>query len=288
MVCIYLKENEHRGWISMMMLSTNLREQRHRFQSSFFPQAFLIYEQANKNLIKTITIRRGSMRGQHNKVSKVCLGITVLMLLSMEVSALVYLNSSQFVYLQNKSISTSSSNSESEKTSMRGLVITGANYFLQSYSDFMQFLSKIENSELVGLDYNEVQVDLNRAIERIGMAQEVYAALKSQADITPYNGFVLQQLVQFNFFDFQAKNRLVESIFKEVRSYLEKGDIRGVYGKVLADTEEILGTARSIKEKIDAGVFPEIPSLWNLGQSYSRSFLFGQYVARVFVTLGTN
>jgi hypothetical protein len=58
-----------------------------------------------------------------------------------------------------------------------------------------------------------------------------------------------------------------------VKKFLEKGDIRSIYGENVTDTANILNLLTSIKARVDAG---------QLNPLYSGVQLFGQYVAQVF------
>jgi hypothetical protein len=198
------------------------------------------------------------------------------MLSTLNVSAVIYFNGaggnfgggSESTLLQEKTI--------------RDYVIEGAGYFLESYSGFLLFLNKVELNELQGLDYNEVQMILNSAIEKMENARDIYTRLKQEADVTPYNPDMIDQLMNFDYDDFQETNHLVAPIFKQVEYYLEKGNIREMFDEALLDMEKILDIASLIKGRIDRGEFPEVSRLWELNEFCSVSLLFGQYAARVF------
>jgi hypothetical protein len=250
----------------------------------YLSNSFLFYYFNSTSPINTTKIKEELMRDpQRHIVSKVFAGVSVLLLFTMSVSALVFLNGSDQGYGTNGRESAAQGSE-----SIRVYVVKGAGYFLESYSDFMLFLGKMELEELAGLDYNEVRMILNSAIEKMEHARNVYICLKAKADVTPYNPIIINELLNFNYDGFLKKNRLFEPIFDQVTYFLENGDIRAIYDKTLADTEEILTLANSMKEDIDAGAFPNVSSLWDLGQCCSKSLLFGQYVARVFFEITVN
>jgi hypothetical protein len=72
------------------------------------------------------------------------------------------------------------------------------------------------------------------------------------------------------------------AVFNPLREYLARGDVRGVFSKVLKDTEAILDQLYSIKEILEADKVPEIETTWKLNQTFSDYLLFGQYAAMVF------
>lgn len=215
------------------------------------------------------------MNGSTTK--RVLLGLAALVLFTLNGWTLVYLNGSVWTFEFGEEEIAGAGDG-----TLNDYVIEGAGYFLKANSDFMLFLEKAEMSELNGVDFNGLQVNLDNAILNMVSARDVYIQLKQKADITPYNPVVIDELAKFNYDVFRKKQGLNASIFEQVRGYLENGEVREVYGKIIADTEEILAIANAVKAKIDIGEFPELSSLWNLGQACSNSLLFGQYVARVF------
>ncbi len=168
---------------------------------------------------------------------------------------------------------------------IRQYVIEGAGYFLDSYSFTLLFLNKIELAELDGMDYTKLGEILSQAIDNMSSARSTYVNLKQKADITPYNQLVITALMNFNYDEFQQTNALNSVIFDPVRTYLKKGDIRGIYNYLLLNIEEILNLLTWIKAEVDANVFPGISNTWKLNHTNSQSLVFGQYVSMVFHTI---
>jgi hypothetical protein len=174
---------------------------------------------------------------------------------------------------------------EGEKgISIKSYIIKGAGYFLSSYSDWLLFLNKVEMSELNGIDYKELSNILYRAIENMENAKEAYYHLKQTADNTPYNQAMINHLLSFDYHGFKKERGFNNSIFKGVKSYLRKGDVRGFFARLLANTENILRKLYIVKESVDADTFPGLSTLWGISQDYSRTMLFGQYAAEMFNT----
>ena len=61
-------------------------------------------------------------------------------------------------------------------------VVQGAGHFLTSYSAWNTFLTRVEMSELNGLDYRELREVLYTAIEGMEKANAIYMELKTAAD----------------------------------------------------------------------------------------------------------
>ncbi|NIM18186.1 MAG: hypothetical protein GTO45_39800 [Candidatus Aminicenantes bacterium] len=171
---------------------------------------------------------------------------------------------------------------------IQNYIVHGAGYFLDSYANTLLFMKKTELSGCQGTSYEELGKLLDNALESMKMAIETYTNLKQAADHTPYNPIVIDALKSYNYTSLQETSGLDAAVFSVVKMYLVNGDIRGVYGKMLSDTNKILSLLTTVKASIDEGRFPELTDVWNLNQAFSRTLLFGQYVAQVFNDLLKN
>lgn len=161
-------------------------------------------------------------------------------------------------------------------------IIDGAGYFLGSNADFFLFLNKIEMSDLNGVDYNELRTILNRAIENMEKAKSIYTSLVQTASNTTYRQSFIDGLKAFDYTGYQKKCNLNGVMFKEVKAYLYKGNVTGVFARIHGRTGKILDSLYAVKKYIDADTFPVIPNLWRINQTYGETLLFGQYAAEVF------
>jgi hypothetical protein len=221
-----------------------------------------------------------------NAVWKVCLGMAVLMLLSMEVSPTIYGNGSNTVYDPTKSPSPNPEGIGTENTSLLEVdVVRGAGYFLKSCSDFLLFLEKAELAELEGPDFAALNANLGNAIANMELARDTYIQLKQQMDATPYDPVMIDRLLKFNYEVFQKKNNLIKPVFDEVRYYLGSGAVREFSGEIICQMDEILTAAYGIRANVEVNEFPAISSLWDLQHKCVESMLFGQYGSRVFLSL---
>jgi len=170
---------------------------------------------------------------------------------------------------------------------IRIYVIEGAGYFLNSHSNFQEFLNRVELSDLNGIDFNDMREILYKAIEDMEKAKDSYFNLKQEADITPYNPVMINFLLDFDYDGFQKEKGLNLIVYNKVKNYLSKGDIRGVFSKFLLNSESILEQLYTIKEWIDSDKFPEISILWRVNQAYFEAQLFGQYTSEIFYSILT-
>jgi hypothetical protein len=164
-------------------------------------------------------------------------------------------------------------------------IAEGAGYFLDSYSYTLQFMMKVELAINRELNYRELSQLLYAASINMHQAMYTYKLLKETADITPYNPVVIETLKNFNYDLFCENNGLNKEIFAEVKSYLSKGQVREIYGKLLAHMGIMIDLLQVIKRNIDKNLFPPVETVRQLNQTYSFSLLFGQYVAAVFDSL---
>lgn len=203
-------------------------------------------------------------------ILKVLLGVLVLCVFQMNAFSRIILNGSPEGF------------EGPEQPVIEGLVIEGAGYFLESQSDTLLLLNKIELSDLDGVDYAELQLLVNNALTNMENAKGKYTSLTQIADTTPYDQTVIDQLTAFDYYSFQQANDLNSVIFGEMETYLGSGDIRGLYHKILSDTQTIIDKLTVVKAGLDAGTIPVTSDLWRLNQSYSDTLFTGQYAAEVF------
>jgi hypothetical protein len=194
------------------------------------------------------------------------------------------LNHSETVFPPPSGLKTTSSS-----MGLDNYIIEGAGYFLESYSNTLLFMKKIELSDVEGFNRDELNVVLEKAIYNIKLASSVYLQIIKETESLPYDVAVLISLKKFDYAAFRSEIFADKEIFNEAREYMHKGDIRGVYKKMLANTEQIAGILTRMKDKVNGGVLAIIADTYMVNQTFSRSLLFGQYVAQVFGrTLGYN
>ena len=207
-------------------------------------------------------------------ISAIFVAVFALCIFSMTAFALIYGNDTDGGF--------GGGNNKTGASSIRTGVIEGAGYFLDSYSDILAFLNKIELAELKGVDYAELQQKMAGALANMTNAKNTYLYLTQIADITPYNLDVIEKLIAFDYAAFQQEKQLNSVVFSQVESFLSKGDIRGVYHRFLSTAEELLVRLITIKADVDAGCFPSSEALWELNQEVAQALLFGQYTSEVF------
>lgn len=165
------------------------------------------------------------------------------------------------------------------------LVIIGGENLLYSHSAICRFSGLIERSELYGLDFENLSLTLDQAIEHMEIARVTYFRLKTLASGLPYNQYVIEKLKNFDYQKFQSDRGLIASLFTKVQDLLKKGDVTGVFVEFHNYSCGILDSLYVIKNDIDENRMPDINKIWKVNQNYSEFRMFGQYVAEVFLSL---
>jgi hypothetical protein len=165
---------------------------------------------------------------------------------------------------------------------VKTLIILGAGKFLTSHANFQEFLHHVELAEISGVNYDEWREILNDTISHIQHSRVYYYFLKILAAKTPYNQTFTGALLYFDYTGFREKHGLNKDIFSRVELLLRTGNVTGVYEEIFANTGEISGLLRSLKQDLDNDLFPGIPLLWEINQKYFDTQLFGQYAAMIF------
>lgn len=166
--------------------------------------------------------------------------------------------------------------------SIKQYIATGAGYYLDSYSDFVLLLNRVELWDSNAYGYNELQAQVNGALAKLENARNTYTGLIEQTGVTPYNETAIDYLEGLNYKAFMKDNGLNKVIFDEVEGYLSKGNINGVFHRIHTDMENISVKLDTVKRQIEANEFPSIPLLWEINSRYTETLLFGQYAAQVF------
>ncbi len=166
-------------------------------------------------------------------------------------------------------------------------IVDGAGYMLNAYSGVGALLRQLEMSEMNGADYDKMREILYGIIEDMERAKYTYYIIKYIMQITPYKKSVIEGLQGFDYDGFREKAGLIPVVFARVKSYLIRGDVRGVFAGIHKNTSVILDQLYALKKTLEADRLPEITSAWQLNQTFTESVLFGQYFSQVLYQLLT-
>ena len=171
---------------------------------------------------------------------------------------------------------------------IRQLVNESASCFFKSYGQFMFFLNEVELGELNGVNFSSLQLHIDAATAYMKTCQNTYNSLNILADSTPYKEDFISRLKEFDYDAFRKEKKLTLEIFEEVKSYLKKGDIKGMYKKALLETQQILDSLNGMKEEVDSFYAPTTDKIWELNNSYYNLTIWGQYSSMIFVEVKRN
>ena len=170
-------------------------------------------------------------------------------------------------------------------STIRELIIKGAEYFFKTQADINLLSENTEVSDLYGADFFTLWLAANSAMDNLNMARFYYQELQYKADRTPYNQVVIAKLMTFDYDSFQEEQGLIKDVFSEAKSYLVKGDVRGVYKNTSNYFDSLAKTLETIKDELYVGKVPGNKHMWNLNQICAKAHMFGQYIAMLFDAL---
>lgn len=161
----------------------------------------------------------------------------------------------------------------------------GGGHFLHALSLSMAILGQVERTDLQNIDYELLKLDAAAALKSIRDAGRIYSGLVSMAENTPYNPEVAEKLKAFNYKAFMKKNKLKGKIFTDVADHLSKGDITGLYRIILLEISSLEILLADLYKGIAPDRLPRLQLLWQIGEAFSNTYLYGQYMARIFYAL---
>lgn len=165
---------------------------------------------------------------------------------------------------------------------VEALIIEGAGYYLQANTYIQLLLKRVELRDIAGIDNSELVQVVNNALENVILTRDTYKRLIKTAKSTPYNPLVIDRLEHFAYDTFMLDNGLNTVTFKELASYLSRGDITGTFKRTYAGICSIEKLLTIIKQELSKNRMPVMPVFWKLNERCAGTTLFGSYAARVF------
>lgn len=216
-------------------------------------------------------------------ISKTTLVIVTIFIISQSIYPLIILNRGDEIFVDKNS----PASIESQGFSIKTGIIEGAGYFLDGYAHALSFLRAVEMSEIHGVNPDELKDLVAKAVEAMTNARDTYKLLKQTADATPYNPVVIEKLMALDYDALRNTKGLNATAFAEVTAFLQKGDVRNVFGKLLSGSESLLVLLTDIQGDLETNGFPEIEKMWRINDAYADTQRFGQYAAEVFFAIGS-
>jgi len=167
-------------------------------------------------------------------------------------------------------------------------IMAAGTYYLESSTQVQTLLKLVEQQDIQGVNYTEMQSVVNRALNYMQMAKDTYEQLIRKAEATPYNATFLAKLRDFDYKSFMGKNGLNPVLFDLVRLYLQNGDITGMFKRTYAEVTDMIDILYKIRESVSQYHMPDISLFRQLNEKQALSSIFGSYAARVFQNINEN
>ena len=161
-------------------------------------------------------------------------------------------------------------------------VVSGATYYLKSYSHILRLLALYEASSMRDVTHARLKHSLNRAVFLMKKSQQAYRRLIFKTTFARRNSQVSLILNHKDFGEFARKRALNETIFNRLAPDLAAGNVRGIYLQMDAEIEKIIGILTELQAINRAQDGPSLTLLWELNQSCAEAMLYGQYTAEIF------
>lgn len=167
---------------------------------------------------------------------------------------------------------------------INSLIVDGAANFLDSYSYFLRLLKESEISP-EQMDYQKADQLIDVLVPYLEASKANYATAFSLMKGLSINPDKLQRLETFDYAGLAAKRRLHSDGMNQVAAFLGKGDVNGIYGKIIDDLDRILKRIKAVRGDIKNNISPGMEDLRILYQQYSDLMEFGYYSSLVFAEI---
>ncbi|NIM18019.1 MAG: hypothetical protein GTO45_38990 [Candidatus Aminicenantes bacterium] len=167
---------------------------------------------------------------------------------------------------------------------INSLIVDGAANFLDSYSYFLRLLKESEISQ-GQMDYQKANKLIDVLAPYLEASKANYSTAFSLMKGLNLNPDKLQTLETFDYAGLVARRRLHSDVMNQVAAFLVKGDVKGLYGKMIDDLDRLLKGIEEVREDIKNHISPGIEGLRTLYQQYSDLMQFGYYSSLVFAEI---
>ncbi len=157
------------------------------------------------------------------------------------------------------------------------LLIDGAALFIDSYSESLLLLKEYESSGKAVFNLGTACEKLESTIAKLEASIEKYATIISLGEQLQYVEFYRNKLLHFDYDSAIIEKNLNSIIANEVKGYLSKGDVLGLYRRHLEKLNDILDSLKLISNDLGKGIKSDITLYWAVYQKFSETALFGNY-----------
>lgn len=176
----------------------------------------------------------------------------------------------------------------SQNNEIEYFIMLGAGHYLDAKTHIQQLLKAVEWQDIRGVNYFEMQVQVENALFHMKNAAYIYEKLIAAAEVTPYNKTVQALLKDFDYDDYMLVNGLNENLFDIVRHYLQSGDITGIFKRTYTNYKKIIQLLEAVKQEVNNNKMPGLSTFWQLNETLDNTSTIGSYAARVFAAIQYN
>jgi hypothetical protein len=170
----------------------------------------------------------------------------------------------------------------SQNNEIEYLIILGAGHYLDAKTDIQKLLKEVEWQDIWVINYTNMKSLVESALMHMKNAAYTYDILIRTAKATPYNEAVQSLLKGFNYEAYMLENGLNHELFYIVRSYLQAGDITGIFKRTRYDYSKIIQLLEALKKDLYYNKMPGLSLFWQLNETLDNTSTIGSYVARLF------
>ena len=166
-------------------------------------------------------------------------------------------------------------NPSPEKAILRDNMIDGATHFLIAKAQIALMMAEYEktsNGRII-FDCAISNNYCDKAIIEIKAALDDYTSAKTIGEKLGYNPAQIELFKNTSFNN--SKSQYNWDIYNSVTTYLQSGDILGIYTKNIENLKTILGILQSIKTKLQYSTQPPIEEYWKLLKTETEATMFG-------------
>ena len=172
-----------------------------------------------------------------------------------------------------------------EPQALEELTVEGTSFFLQSNADVFLLLNEVEVGYGKNFDFAYALELTDSAIRKLENARVKYVQIITRTEYSGQERQMVKRLKAFDYNLLSESHRLNRQVMSELKSYLEVGDINGLYAKNIENIDGILERLNNIRSLLSEGKQPAVSSFWSLLQHYSNAILLGNYASMTFVNM---
>jgi hypothetical protein len=166
---------------------------------------------------------------------------------------------------------------EGSRGGIENAVIEGAIHYLQANAQADLLLCEYEKSARQPFNFEAALGHADKAIAQLEMSLQEYGKSIDLGQQAGYEETTIQKFKSFNYDGFTTSKSLDNCTMSLVKAYFSSGNILGAYRQNADNIAAILVTLQQVKERLAAGLQPDVSLFWQISQQFALTSLFGSY-----------